>query len=158
MRATAATALLVLLAASTAQATPETVLALQAANVPLTSSQARQLNAYSGQALATALGDLARNSPANAVAITSAVIPAHPEMAGPFVTALVTAVPDQFSEILEAAIAAAPDQAAELATLVSDLQPTAAGDSSPNFGDSGTGIPGTSNAGTGSNPGTASAS
>jgi hypothetical protein len=159
MRAIRTTALLVFTTAGTAQAAPQTVLALQSANVPLSISQVRSLSASNGDALAVALGKLAKSSPNNAVAITAAVIPVHPELASPFVSALVTAVPDQLSEILEAAIAAAPDQASELATLVSDLAPTAAGTSSPGLSDNvGTGVPGSGNAGTGSSRGTASPS
>lgn len=157
MPAVRATALLLLLAASVAQADPQTVLALQAANVPLSITQVKRLSASSGNALVVAVGELAKRSPSNAVAITSAVIPVHPELAGELVTSLVTAVPDQLSEILEAAIAVSPDQAAELATLVSTLLPTAAGESSPGF-DRGTGVPSTGNAGTGSTPSTASPS
>lgn len=157
MHAVRATALLLLLTASAAEADPQTVVALQAANVPLSIAQVQRLSASSSDALPAAIGALAKRSPANAVAITSAVIPVHPELAGELVTSLVNAAPEQLSEILEAAIAAAPDQAAELATLVSTLLPTAAGGSSPGF-DSGTGVPSTGNAGTGSTPSTASPS
>lgn len=157
MRAIALTALLFSLTTAV-QATPKTVQALQAANVPLTSSQERQLRTSTGQALADALGKLAQSSPNKAAAITAAVIPAHPEMAEPFVSALVKAAPEQFNDILKRAIAATPNKAAQLATLASELRPTGAGDKKSQGDKHGIGKPGHGNAGTGCNDNAASPS
>ncbi|MGY4534478.1 hypothetical protein ACVW0Y_003618 [Pseudomonas sp. TE3786] len=158
MRAVHVTALLLTLTASSAYADLQTLHALRSANVPLTLNQTRSISAATGNTLAAALAKLARHSPDQVAAITSASVPLHPELATTLVAALVKAAPERLNDILEAAISAAPDQATELATLVSDLLPTAAGDRNQGLGDGGTGVPSVGNAGTANNPNTASPS